>query len=1037
MGSCEEKEEETTIKVEEQVTPAPTSPEPVAKALEKLTVQQKETATLHGISFLKKIIPALEYGASFEELKHFKSVAEEIKQSIEPPRVVVGVLGGTGSGKSSLINALLDEEILLPTNAMRAATTAIIEVSANKSKNKSELYTAEIEFITAKEWISELEVLSSTTTDTEATVPATKNSEAAAAWDKLCAVYPKMCKGDIGSKSPQKLASTKDLAHILGTKELIHETSAKRFNKLIAAYVDNRNNCAKSGEAALWPLLKSVKIFTKSPILKNGLVLVDLPGVGDSNAGRVSLAEKYMSSLDHMWIVADTNRAVDDKVARDCMGSSVRGLLQRNDKYGSVSFILTKTDNVNHVEVIESLALSESVLKEEAFEVQKIMEDLSAASDELNEAKKERKRCKNVLDKLATTEKVKPSLQGTAGELSSIKRKRNETASPDPLYEPPSDDLNERLASLNSRREASKKKDLLEATIQRLQDNKSKLDEKMRAVSIVERNIYAETRIAEDFVEGFRDYIEALIEAENDQEKAKNKGKSSRAQAKANIEKEKAKLERLPTPKVFGVSSKAYQQLKGRFKHEPEIFGFPSLDSKNIPRLKEFATSLTFPDRESITDKANNRMAILKTDLEQWANPKDADVHLPEQQRTKLREAFDKHIQVFDNSCKSVVKKAITAMRGVLTRKIRKAVSKLELLENWKDKSIYHTEYSAPVVRWSTFKAICRRSGNFTSVRGVRYKWDEGMLELVLRPVSRPWRDVVRNDIYTIHRNIIQSVTTDLETLQDSFSHSVKEVCGGEYQPAEMIIRQTSHLEDAFKVKVNESFDAFRVASRECHAKIKSVVDDNMAAGFEAAANHTGKGSLLKMQDTFELHVEDNAVTLYQECSQLLKKDFQNITEVSKTSFTNAVSFVRNQFKNNYINMLHFAKPQDTSSKQHQLRRKLQCELLKIISEYDEALNATFENAEVQLRPQNPFAENRGEEDSEMSEGEQLDDDENNSDSDSDGESDAENNTPQDGDEGNSDAENENEDEDEDEDDKISEQEFKGEDDGLYQEEWQ
>ncbi|EHK98847.1 hypothetical protein M7I_5357 [Glarea lozoyensis 74030] len=583
MGSCEEKEEETTIKVEEQVTPAPTSPEPVAKALEKLTVQQKETATLHGISFLKKIIPALEYGASFEELKHFKSVAEEIKQSIEPPRVVVGVLGGTGSGKSSLINALLDEEILLPTNAMRAATT----------------------------------------------------------------------------------------------------------------------------------------------------VLVDLPGVGDSNAGRVSLAEKYMSSLDHMWIVADTNRAVDDKVARDCMGSSVRGLLQRNDKYGSVSFILTKTDNVNHVEVIESLALSESVLKEEAFEVQKIMEDLSAASDELNEAKKERKRCKNVLDKLATTEKVKPSLQGTAGELSSIKRKRNETASPDPLYEPPSDDLNERLASLNSRREASKKKDLLEATIQRLQDNKSKLDEKMRAVSIVERNIYAETRIAEDFVEGFRDYIEALIEAENDQEKAKNKGKSSRAQAKANIEKEK---------------------------------------------------------------------------------------------------------------------------------------------------------------------------------------------------------------------------------------------------------------------------------------------------GFEAAANHTGKGSLLKMQDTFELHVEDNAVTLYQECSQLLKKDFQNITEVSKTSFTNAVSFVRNQFKNNYINMLHFAKPQDTSSKQHQLRRKLQ------------SLNATFENAEVQLRPQNPFAENRGEEDSEMSEGEQLDDDENNSDSDSDGESDAENNTPQDGDEGNSDAENENEDEDEDEDDKISEQEFKGEDDGLYQE---
>jgi hypothetical protein len=43
-------------------------------------------------------------------------------------RTIVGVVGNTGAGKSSVINAMLDEERLVPTNCMRACTAVVTEM---------------------------------------------------------------------------------------------------------------------------------------------------------------------------------------------------------------------------------------------------------------------------------------------------------------------------------------------------------------------------------------------------------------------------------------------------------------------------------------------------------------------------------------------------------------------------------------------------------------------------------------------------------------------------------------------------------------------------------------------------------------------------------------------------------------------------------------------------------------------------------------------------------------------------------------------
>ena len=60
-------------------------------------------------------------------------------------REKVGVFGKTGAGKSSLINAVIGEENLLPYGTVTACTSVMIKVEANMQNLK---YEADIEFIT-------------------------------------------------------------------------------------------------------------------------------------------------------------------------------------------------------------------------------------------------------------------------------------------------------------------------------------------------------------------------------------------------------------------------------------------------------------------------------------------------------------------------------------------------------------------------------------------------------------------------------------------------------------------------------------------------------------------------------------------------------------------------------------------------------------------------------------------------------------------------------------------------------------------------
>ena len=81
---------------------------------------------------------------------------DDVKAKADRTKVIIGVIGSTGAGKSSVINAILDEDRIVPTNSVRACTSVVTEISYNYGPTR---YRAEIDFISSEDWEKELQIL--------------------------------------------------------------------------------------------------------------------------------------------------------------------------------------------------------------------------------------------------------------------------------------------------------------------------------------------------------------------------------------------------------------------------------------------------------------------------------------------------------------------------------------------------------------------------------------------------------------------------------------------------------------------------------------------------------------------------------------------------------------------------------------------------------------------------------------------------------------------------------------------------------------
>lgn len=266
-----------------------------------------ESAVEVGAGLIDSLAAPLE-NAPYPDAAAWLKSLRDLQTRTQAPRTVVGVVGNTGAGKSSVINALLDEERcvmssvrhidhpclystkltqsrLLPTNCLRACTASPTEISYNHSDDPEALYRAEVEFITAEDWIGELRVLFTDLVDGNGDVSRECNnadSDAGIAYAKLKAVYPNKTKEMLAQGNPHAFAHEPAVRRVLGSVKILNERSASELYQQLQRYVDSKEKervadpRAKNNVMEFWPLIKVVRIYTKAAALSTGAVIVDL-----------------------------------------------------------------------------------------------------------------------------------------------------------------------------------------------------------------------------------------------------------------------------------------------------------------------------------------------------------------------------------------------------------------------------------------------------------------------------------------------------------------------------------------------------------------------------------------------------------------------------------------------------------------------------------------------------------------------------------------------------------------------------------------
>jgi len=746
--------------------------------------ERLEAGVQAGMITLTHLQANLEGHEQLNDVRGFVDQIGAIQKDALKTRTVIGVVGNTGAGKSSVINALLDEERLVPTNCMRACTAVVTELSYNHSKSEKSRYRAEIVFIKPEEWEKELKILVNELFDENGHLVPERNSdsEAGVAYAKIRAVYHTYTNEMLSKATVQSLMNVPRVSNTLGGTRSIHETHADVFYRKLQQYVDSKekdtgnvNKKAAKGVAKkaakgtrnkperafeCWPLIKVVKIYTKADALSTGAVIVDLPGVHDSNAARAAVAEGYLKQCSGLWIVAPINRAVDDKAAKSLLGDTFKRQLKYDGAYSAVTFICSKTDDISVAEAADTLKLPDLQLIE--TELTKLDDRRDELADEFDKTEAELSdhtaAIEDIENNIETWEKL--SDRRWAGEavfapdFTSARKRKSEEALPgsnkrrrttdsasdnnlkhvdliaepgsqqnqiidltDETDQPLSDEaITEKVSELRSLKrdargrlfEIKQQLGRLKTDMHDIETHKKDLDARRSELCVAGRNQYSKGAIQQDFAAGVKELDQENAEEENPDtfnpdEMLRDYEEVARS---------------LP---VFCVSSRAYQRLSGRFQREAVVSGFARLEQTEIPQLQAHCKALTVAGRTTSCRRWLNTLQALLNSLDLWTSDDGSGPQLDGQQRDAEKSFLKRKIEelekALDTAISDTLKDVRIALVELLFEKFEPAIATaasnaVSTASKWggpRDEGGLH---------YMTYKATVRRQGVFSGTSG-------------------------------------------------------------------------------------------------------------------------------------------------------------------------------------------------------------------------------------------------------------------------------------------------------------------------------
>jgi len=278
----------------------------------------------------------------------WRNELEQIRlQLAAPERQRIALVGTTGAGKSTFLNAVLGQQIL-PVGVMQPCTAFVTAVSAWEKPN----YQVDVEFVTRKEWEQEVATLVASLRSGESETgdddPGENKRLVNAALKRIQAVY--------GSDADPAAAEQAQLPPPVATLFQSGSTQSNLFDdaKAMSAHL----KALIRGNSALWPLVKQVTIQGPYNTLPRGLELVDLPGLNDPNEARVQVTREYLRTSPFVWVLFSMVRGLTEDIQRILHEERLLRTLVLSGTYGGLTLVGTKADDID-VNIADQLGLPE------------------------------------------------------------------------------------------------------------------------------------------------------------------------------------------------------------------------------------------------------------------------------------------------------------------------------------------------------------------------------------------------------------------------------------------------------------------------------------------------------------------------------------------------------------------------------------------------------------------------------------------------------------------------------------------------------
>ncbi|KAJ7103210.1 hypothetical protein B0H15DRAFT_811413 [Mycena belliarum] len=328
-----------------------------------------------------------------EDLKH--ESAQILDRAYQKPHKAA-IVGRTEAGKSTLLNALLQHPVL-SSSASGACTAVPTEVSY-KATGGTE---ATIEFISRAQWREQdlprlFEDATDKTVDTEEAKDVMDLSLGYQAREKIIGIFPHLRNIETDKWKIEPLLSDSLLDQYLDTTVSLFtsETETMSFERKLEQFLAS-DALTGSETRKLWPLVKIVKIRGNFEVLSTGITLVDLPGHGDIDNVRDSVANEYLKSADSVFLVANIVRAKDDRDIHTYLQKHLSQIIvDGRVRQKTISLILTGADNpigVNECTLEDAEQAKVDALTKASHKLGDEIKDLMSRRDKKQKSKAKKK----------------------------------------------------------------------------------------------------------------------------------------------------------------------------------------------------------------------------------------------------------------------------------------------------------------------------------------------------------------------------------------------------------------------------------------------------------------------------------------------------------------------------------------------------------------------------------------------------------------------------------------------------------------------